>query len=252
MDFSTQTLFVKLDYENTFIVFTWALSLQEVVELAVSNRVLGLRSLSNSSLMQIYICQLTFDPVPSSPTRWSLPYCRPWRTRPTPVSRPTLLRPSSTLLRTVPSPSWSPIWTAWSSTYMSSWWLNYRRSVCQCVLFFCLTVYVLKTFQPTRYFSATVLYGLAVRPFWEIKGLFSTTGFSRCRNLLLNVRLHLKLNIWLIWLRFNLSLTGVCFDIQARRIDVQQVSLSLTMTFLQTGRIIFTGVSSPCLTGRCA
>lgn len=66
MDFSTQTLFVKLDYENTFIVFTWALSLQEVVELAVSNRVLGLRSLSNSSLMQMYICQLTFDPVPSS------------------------------------------------------------------------------------------------------------------------------------------------------------------------------------------
>lgn len=105
---------------------------------------------------------------------------------------------------------------------------------------------------PKRFFSATALSWLSSNTFWEMKWLFSTTGFSLCRNLLLNVRLHLKLNIWLIWLRFNLSLTGVCFDIQARRIDVQQVSLSLTMTFLQTGRIIFTGVSSPCLTGRCA
>lgn len=61
--------------------------------------------------------------------RWSLRSCRPWRIRQTLVSRPTQQPPSLTSLRTVPKPYSFPIWTALSSTFMSSWSPNYRRCV---------------------------------------------------------------------------------------------------------------------------
>lgn len=62
---------------------------------------------------------------------------------------------------------------------------------------------------PNGFSSATALSWLSSNTFWEMKCLFSTTGFSLCRNLLLNVRLHLQkcfINLITLILEFNIFL----------------------------------------------
>lgn len=158
----------------------------------MSNRVLGLRSLSNSSLMQMYICQLTFDPVPSSHQVISA-LLQTMEDQTNPRVQAHAAAALINFTEDCPKSLLIPYLDSLVQ-HLHVIMVAKLQEVClsMCAVFLSVLVRVLKTFPPTRYFSATVLYGLAVRPFWEIKGLFSTTGFSRCRNLLLNVRLHLQ------------------------------------------------------------